>query len=673
MKKIISLSISLVLICSVIFTMSARTENTVYSATENVQWEYSLEHDNTAKIVGCSTDERIINIPDQIDGHIVTSIGSTAFYNSDIEKITLPSSIKTIGWWAFYGCENLYEVNLNSGLNTIEYGAFMNCNNLFQVEIPSTVSKIGEDAFAVVCYCQVNINDIYSKKKVSRQNYVIDSNFVISGYSGTISEKYAKNNNLCFNDKATLLFGDADINGQVDDNDIILIEKYINKKTKLSEIQLLNSDVNGDAVVNDADLVFIKNYAKNLISYYGYPVTENLAESPMYIEGMSMYCDGDSVAKGTGTNIFGNDFYSYCNYLTDEYDINCVNNAVAGTTIAKQKGKTKDSNKSILERVQNMNGEYDIILLDGGFNDLFQSIEIGEITPYSDRSGNYNDYTTIGALESICYFLNENYKDSIKLFVLCHKRNENSDQDKYWNEIIQVLDKWDISYVDFRTETDFCDVNDEITTQYFMYNSEKNKGDGIHPSKHSAQKIYGPEIANKLNTLAKDRITAEFENPDIEVGIAEKVIQTFKLNGYSNAESVRWVSEDTSVAVIDENGTVTPRCVGTTDIRACTSDGITAEYRLTVKLMAMEINFNCKELTLNVGESYKLKTNMFFNTAAYYKSYSTSDSSIVTVSSDGVVTANGKGTAIITCKTINGVKTECVVKVSEENTIMLSA
>ena len=666
MKKVISLTISFVLICSVIFTMSARTENTLYSATENVKWEYTLEHDNTAKIVGYSSNEKLLNIPSQIDGYTVTSIGSAAFYNSDIEKIILPTSIKTIGWWAFYGCNNLCAVELNNGLNTIGYGAFMNCKKLSQLEIPPTVLEIGEDAFAVVCYTQINIKDTYSKKEVSRQNYVTDNTFIINGYNGTIAEKYAEDNGLCFSSNGTLLFGDADISGQIDDKDIILIEKYINGEARLSEIQIFNSDVNGDAKVDDADIVPIKNYNKNLISYYAYPVTKNIADLPMYIEGMSMYCDGDSVAKGTGTNTFGNDFYSYCNYLAEEYNMTYINNAVAGTTIAKQKDKTKDSNKSILERVQNMDGEYDIVLLDGGFNDLFQSVEIGKITPDSNKSGNYDEYTTVGALESICYFLNENYKDSIKLFVLCHNRNENPDQDKYWSSIIQVLEKWDINYIDFSTETEFCDVNDEITTQYFMYNSEKNKGDGIHPLKYSAKKIYGPKIAEKLNNLARERITAEFENSELEIGIVEKISQTFELSGDNKAESVRWISEDTSVAVTDENGNVTPRGIGTTVIRACTSDGITAEYSLTVKLMVMEISFDCKELDLNIGESYKLRTNMFFNTAAYYKFYTTSDSSIVSVNGDGVITANGKGTAIITCKTLNGVKTECLVTVNEE-------
>ena len=664
MKKAISLILSLVLICSAMFTASARTEAIVSLTSDDKNWEYTLESDNTAKIVGCNSNERVLNIPNQIDGYTVTSIGSTAFYNSDIEKITFSDSIKSIGWWAFYGCKNLEEVELNSGLNTIEYGAFMNCKQLSEIEIPSTVFKIGEDALAVNCATQKNIKDTYSKKTVSRQNYTTDNSFKISGYSGTLAEKYADDNNFVFESIGTVLFGDTDLSGEIDNNDFILLEKYYKGEVRLNQDQIRNADVNGDAKADNSDILLIKRYLQNYISYYNFPATENLADQPMYIEGMSMYCDGDSVAKGTGTNIFGDDFYSYCNYLNEEYKMSYVNNAVAGTTLAKQKGKTEDGNRSILERVQEMSGDYDVILLNGGFNDLFQSIKIGEITDDSDKSGNYDEYTTAGALESICYFLDKNYKDSIKLFVLCHTRNANADQYKYWDTIRKVLEKWDIDYIDFSTETEFCDVNDEISTQYFMYDGGKKVGDGIHPLKYAAKKIYGKMIAEKLNDLAKDRITAEFEESEIEIGMAEKVFQDLQLSQYTDKTSVRWVSDDTSVAVTDESGNVSPRGIGTATIRACTSDGITAEYKVTVKLMAMELSFNVKELELAVGESRQLETIMFFDTAAHNKTYTTSDASVLSVDEhSGVITANGTGKAVITCKTLNGVKAECTVTV----------
>ena len=78
----------------------------------------------------------------------------------------------------------------------------------------------------------------------------------------------------------------------------------------------------------------------------------------------------------------------------------------------------------------------------GGFNDLFKNVEMGAMTDINNKSGKYNEYTTAGALESICYFLDKNYKDSIKLFVLCHNCSTRIKQSQYWSLMKNILDKW---------------------------------------------------------------------------------------------------------------------------------------------------------------------------------------------------------------------------------------
>lgn len=55
----------------------------------------------------------------------VTSIPDEAFYNCvNIESISLPSTLKEIGYWAFRGCENLHEIDIPEGVKEIRYGAF---------------------------------------------------------------------------------------------------------------------------------------------------------------------------------------------------------------------------------------------------------------------------------------------------------------------------------------------------------------------------------------------------------------------------------------------------------------------------------------------------------------------------------------------------------------------
>lgn len=94
------------------------------------------------------TEENII-VPSQIDGKDVTRIDANAFYGNDsLASITIPGSIKSIGWTAFFDCDQLNSVTLAEGLEIIEEYAFSQCRNLSSIDIPESVTSIGEEAFA---------------------------------------------------------------------------------------------------------------------------------------------------------------------------------------------------------------------------------------------------------------------------------------------------------------------------------------------------------------------------------------------------------------------------------------------------------------------------------------------------------------------------------------------
>lgn len=663
MKHYFTHIVSIILILTIICFITAPAFAAVDS--ENVltdgEWSYTLDSENNAKITKYSGSSLTPSVPETLSGCTVTSIGSAAFYNEKITQITVPDTVKSIGWWAFYGCKSLKEVSFGTNLKSIGYGAFMNCPSLKSVQLPARICEIGEDAFAVKCKVHKNISDIYSHKKISKANYTTDSEFSVKGYSGTAAERYALNHSLNFLSEGTVLFGDADLNGSVDKNDTDLIQSFLDNKTDFSDIQLCNSDVDGDLSVTSADLSLISQYIQNKISYYNFPSAKGIAPSTDYISGKTMYCDGDSIALGIGTNVLGNSYYSYCNYISQTYNMPMENRAVSGTTLAKQKNKT-GVKKSILERVREMQENYDVVLLNGGYNDMFQNVKIGKVTPDYDKSGNYNEYTTCGALESICYFLNKNYSDSLKLYVICHKRLKNPNQYKYWNAIKQVLEKWEIPYVDITAETEFYDVNEEITTQYFKFSN--GKGDGIHPLEYANRKIYGPCIAKKLNELAGKSEKIEFSQSEITMGFLDTYTTSLNSSLYIDKETIRRSSDDERVAKTDEHGVITAVGTGATVIRACTSDGKTAHLNVNVCLMPVEFKLNKRSVTLASGQHIYLAPHFTNGTASLVKLYTSSDSSVVEVDKySGVITAKHFGTAVITCHTSNGVRAKCTVTV----------
>ena len=59
----------------------------------------------------------------------------------------IPSSVHSIGNYAFSGCSSLTSVTIPNGVTSIGAGAFVNCSSLTSVTIPSSVQGIGNYAF----------------------------------------------------------------------------------------------------------------------------------------------------------------------------------------------------------------------------------------------------------------------------------------------------------------------------------------------------------------------------------------------------------------------------------------------------------------------------------------------------------------------------------------------
>lgn len=92
-----------------------------------------------------------IIIPSQVDykgrSFLVKGIGDSAFRNSAIESVTIPSSVTSIGWNAFENCKQLSKATFNEGLGSISDDAFAGCTKLEELTIPSSVKYIRSGAF----------------------------------------------------------------------------------------------------------------------------------------------------------------------------------------------------------------------------------------------------------------------------------------------------------------------------------------------------------------------------------------------------------------------------------------------------------------------------------------------------------------------------------------------
>jgi hypothetical protein len=78
----------------------------------------------------------------------VAAIGYSAFSYSSLEVLTNAGALKTIGEYAFAGCDRLKSVTFSPGLESIGGSAFGACAKLPEVDLPASVTHLGNNAFA---------------------------------------------------------------------------------------------------------------------------------------------------------------------------------------------------------------------------------------------------------------------------------------------------------------------------------------------------------------------------------------------------------------------------------------------------------------------------------------------------------------------------------------------
>ena len=164
MKKCLSALLTLLLVASALSFGGL----TAFAQT-NGDFEYKVlsEEDKTCEITGYTGSAEVLDIPAQLDGYTVTSIGIIVFqFRNDLKRVTIPQGVTSIGNNAFFACNNLTEVTIPEGVTSIGTEAFSNCS-LTEVNIPQSVTSIGIRTFA-------SCNDL-TKFDVDSRNTVYSS------------------------------------------------------------------------------------------------------------------------------------------------------------------------------------------------------------------------------------------------------------------------------------------------------------------------------------------------------------------------------------------------------------------------------------------------------------------------------------------------------------------
>ena len=163
----------------------------------------------------------------------------------------------------------------------------------------------------------------------------------------------------------------------------------------------------------------------------------------------------------------------------------------------------------------------------------------------------------------------------------------------------------------------------------------------------------------------------------LTLGAGESYTLTKSVYPYNASTSYTWSSSNTSVATVS-NGKVTAKKSGTAYITVKTSNGKTAQCKVTVKPAPTSVKTNPASVTLGVGEKYTISesTNSGTYANASNLKWSTSNSSVATVTkgsgNKATVTAKGVGTAYVKITLYNGKTAQCKVTVKPAPTSVKS-
>ena len=128
--------------------------------------------------------------------------------------------------------------------------------------------------------------------------------------------------------------------------------------------------------------------------------------------------------------------------------------------------------------------------------------------------------------------------------------------------------------------------------------------------------------------------------------------------------ALTFMSSDETVARVEANGLVTALRAGKATITATAASGKKASLRLTVTQPVTGISLSGSGILVNAGSSQRLSALVEPADATDKKvKWSSSDSSVARVSSNGTVSGRKAGTAVVTATSSNGLTASCAVTV----------
>ena len=548
------------------------------------------------------------------------SIGKAAFSGCKaMEGITIPESVTSLGESAFSGCSSLKEITVPSQVSVIRDYTFNGCTSLATANLPQTITSIGRSAFYDCdALTEVDLPDeLTSLAEYAFYDCDALTNLVIPDKLKTISSGTFMNSGAL----KTVQFGAAvqTIGGEAFSNCDALTSVEIGNKIK-------KIDVKSFYDCDSLETVKVGN-----------SVTEIGTQAFAHCDVLK------NVSLGFGlTKIGGQAFYEcavleeivipyYVSQVDSEAFVNCPKLA----KVVTHPNLTEISNKAF---------SYPDVTVFYGTADSYTQT-------WAKDNGYRFEVNTVAATEAAV--------------------PETIDMVTGETRILDLS----VTPADFADAISYKSSNTDVVT-VDEYGRLKAMGGGT-----ATVKVTVGSVSDTCKVTVYQAVTRISLN---KTKLSLNVPETFQLTAgveptHASNQTILWTSDNEAAATVDQTGLVTAVGNGTAVITAAAQDGsgISASCTVTVidpnNIPVNAITLDKSKLTMEALDTYTLTATVKPDNAANKTlEWASSDEAVAVVNEEGLVTAVGKGEAVISASAADGsgIRAECAVTVTNNAAVV---
>lgn len=596
------------------------------TSLQTIQLPSTIEKINAYAFEQC-VKLKNVQLPEKVDG-----IGIYAFSKcSSLESITLPESLTGIGDNAFFNCVNLKNVKIPSKVTVIPSSAFSGCSSLSNIELPAGLTAINTAAFSA-CSSLQNITLPEGLETIGE-----------SAFAACVSLK-----NIDFPDSLTSIgvsaFSDCDslISVTIPSKVKKLYRETFRHCNQLQHVIIPDSVAEMEAWVfaNCPSLETVMMPASILMSKIG---------SNIFLESPNVTA---IVKEKSGA-------YSYCVNNKVDYRIVKNNVEISQSALEMRKGTKKElslvTSNGVVVSNDRIKWESDNGSVATVQNGVVTAIGVGKATISATYNGTkVNCMVTVNDVQVPIKSLSISgpnkglVNKTLRLTAEINPEDTTEDKTITWNskDISKAI------------------VNGNGVVQLLAPGEVV-----ITASAGNVQAEYKINIENPIESVQLN------PNRSQEMKVGDKMLFRASVSPIDTTSSTEltWESSNPNVASVDQEGMVIARSTGQTTIKVTSSNGKVARCIVSVKdvgqiIPIKSVTLDYESANLEVDETLKLTAtiNPENTTESKTLTWESSNSDIVSVDNNGLVTAKKEGDAIITVTTSNNLKDTCAIHVGKQ-------